>query len=488
MGTLRKTMAPRPSPLDYQNSISDTYTPFEKVVPNFGGLLAQSSDGKYVYVNKNSLLYRSSDYGKTFSEVAANPFTLICSDDGKYVYWFDENFGDAGELVRSPDYGETFSLTGLVTGSNIPAISAVGQYVLVADSVPSFWYYSDDYGVSFVDHQGEVGALGSLIVPVMSKSGQYQFVVNGGELYYSSDYGQTWTLQADNFSPTAMKCSDSGQYLIATDGTNLWISNDYGVSWSKPQYNGSDISYESGISAISSSGEIMIIGRDNNVGYSLFSNDFGINWFEVLDQHSYSNAIIASDETECRLIDGDVNGAIYIFDFNTLTDISPFTIVNGFANSTLQYIYASDGTDLYRAYLKNVLTITPSEDVHEVLIVQNGVAVPIARPYKVYTALLNQNSTDAPIATVLENTIGDIVWTRSDVGTYFATCAGAFITHKTCAIPGSIIFINGGDVQIYLIIQRSTDNEISLGSYLSSDLSPAELAISDYLIEIRVYY
>ena len=35
-----------------------------------------------------------------------------------------------------------------------------------------------------------------------------------------------------------------------------------------------------------------------------------------------------------------------------------------------------------------------------------NLAVGDSRPYKVYTALLTQSSTDAPVATVLENTLG----------------------------------------------------------------------------------
>ena len=41
------------------------------------------------------------------------------------------------------------------------------------------------------------------------------------------------------------------------------------------------------------------------------------------------------------------------------------------------------------------------------------------RPYKVYTALLNQSGTNAPVATVLENTTGlTITWSRFQVGVY----------------------------------------------------------------------
>lgn len=58
-----------------------------------------------------------------------------------------------------------------------------------------------------------------------------------------------------------------------------------------------------------------------------------------------------------------------------------------------------------------------------------------SRPYKVYTALLTQTGTDAPIATVLENTLGgEVVWSYSSVGTYIATLASAFTVNKTIVI------------------------------------------------------
>ncbi len=55
-----------------------------------------------------------------------------------------------------------------------------------------------------------------------------------------------------------------------------------------------------------------------------------------------------------------------------------------------------------------------------------------SRPYKVYTALLTQSGTDAPVATVLENTLGgDIVWAYDDTGLYEGTLNGAFTSNKT---------------------------------------------------------
>jgi hypothetical protein len=58
--------------------------------------------------------------------------------------------------------------------------------------------------------------------------------------------------------------------------------------------------------------------------------------------------------------------------------------------------------------------------------------------YKVYTALLTQTGTDAPVATVLENTIGNIIWSYDSEGIYKAESIGNFTESKT------VVFISSG--------------------------------------------
>ena len=83
------------------------------------------------------------------------------------------------------------------------------------------------------------------------------------------------------------------------------------------------------------------------------------------------------------------------------------------------------------------------------------------RPYKVYTALLNQTSTSTPTVEVLENTLGSIVWTRITTGMYWGTLVGAFPANKThlSITPSSStgnysIFRNSDDI----IVVKTQDN------------------------------
>ena len=61
--------------------------------------------------------------------------------------------------------------------------------------------------------------------------------------------------------------------------------------------------------------------------------------------------------------------------------------------------------------------------------------------YKVYTALLTQTGTAAPVATILENTTGEtITWSRTSTGVFVATISGAVFT-----VDKTIVFFNNGD-------------------------------------------
>ncbi len=60
--------------------------------------------------------------------------------------------------------------------------------------------------------------------------------------------------------------------------------------------------------------------------------------------------------------------------------------------------------------------------------------------YTVYTALITQTGTDAPVATVLQNTTGGtITYARTSGGDYTVTVSGDLFT-----VNKTIVFLNGG--------------------------------------------
>jgi len=101
-------------------------------------------------------------------------------------------------------------------------------------------------------------------------------------------------------------------------------------------------------------------------------------------------------------------------------------------------------------------------------------------PYLKYIALLSQGGTDAPVATVLENTLGGtVVWTYDAVGSYIGTLAGAFTANKTALMVGNAI--NGGNYY-----GRDNSNDVFLVTFDSS-FTESDGQLSETMIEIRVY-
>lgn len=84
---------------------------------------------------------------------------------------------------------------------------------------------------------------------------------------------------------------------------------------------------------------------------------------------------------------------------------------------------------------------------------------------KMYLALLTQSGTDAPVATVLVNTLGGtLVWSRVNAGNYEGTLSGVFLETKTVILTPSIFnFLDSNSAGYGLA--RSTNNVVVLASY-----------------------
>ena len=109
-----------------------------------------------------------------------------------------------------------------------------------------------------------------------------------------------------------------------------------------------------------------------------------------------------------------------------------------------------------------------------------SLAPPAPEPaYKVYTALLTQTGTNAPVTTVLENTIGSITIIRSGVGEYRVQSSGLFTLNKTTFDITPILGFIKQD-------QLSNINEITFITRGTSNITSDGLLASKKL-EIRVY-
>jgi len=100
-------------------------------------------------------------------------------------------------------------------------------------------------------------------------------------------------------------------------------------------------------------------------------------------------------------------------------------------------------------------------------------------PYKVYTALLTQTGTNPPVATVLEDTIGNVYWEYLGIGMYDAISNGNFTINKTF---------------ILVSVESGLTWQVSPSPYGDGDKIYFEAGASDvytdgatFQVEIRVY-
>lgn len=98
-------------------------------------------------------------------------------------------------------------------------------------------------------------------------------------------------------------------------------------------------------------------------------------------------------------------------------------------------------------------------------------------PYLVYVALLTQSGLGSPVATIKTNTIGEIVWSRSDAGVYLGTLNGAFPSGRTAVITGNILGFLYPELTADFVVMTTLDSN---GSNTDGILTQA-------FIEIRVY-
>jgi hypothetical protein len=151
-----------------------------------------------------------------------------------------------------------------------------------------------------------------------------------------------------------------------------------------------------------------------------------------------------------------------------MTKISEYPIIS---NPTEDDILI--GTDV------NSSDVTKNFSIGSIVnLVENG-----GRPYKSYTALLTQSGTSAPVASVLENTIGTVSYSYVGVGEYNINSSELFTVDKT------LIFLGPGRYTTGVTILGTTiggTSSITIYSRNTSNIGVNGL-ISSVPVEIRVY-
>lgn len=105
---------------------------------------------------------------------------------------------------------------------------------------------------------------------------------------------------------------------------------------------------------------------------------------------------------------------------------------------------------------------------------------------KVYRALLTQDASDAPVATVRENSLGGtVVWTRTGAGEYVGTLTGAFLAAKYFIARPSNSYAVAGELASVTLLRGSDDTVLM--KVQKTDVTIPETVYADgYLVECSV--
>ena len=255
------------------------------ITQQFGpAAIAVSSTGQYSSICVNTgAIYTSITAGPSLATSGAltvtEPFTTAS------LTYVDNSTDVTGQPPL--DY-TTFGLNWANSGAgtlqwNGCAISATGQYMTASANGSGVWY-SSNYGQTWTQvSTGTIPAASNVASIAISASGRYQVAaasLNGYGIYYSSTYGQTWTQASgtSTFSWVQVCVSESGQYMSACNYTSfIYYSRNYGVTWTaSTSTNGNSIAARYAGIACSASGQYQVTRVVSGGIY--YSTNYGITW------------------------------------------------------------------------------------------------------------------------------------------------------------------------------------------------------------------
>jgi hypothetical protein len=233
----------------YSSNYGASYTNSNATIANLNGL-SMSNTGQYVIACESTTgegIRRSTDYGASWERATAYQFanwlTVAMSSSGKWAIGSRYTAGSGstwtGLLYKSSDFGGTWTDSAAITGTPycaFMAISGNGKYGIAckyhSTSTTNSIYYTTDSGANWTAGTTINANFGGC---AMSADGRYAIAgASGGQMYYSLDFGATWIVSnsVGGVSWQGASMSDSGQYCTATTNSGtICYSNDYGVNW-----------------------------------------------------------------------------------------------------------------------------------------------------------------------------------------------------------------------------------------------------------------
>ena len=253
---------------------------------------AMSASGQYILVANTTTVWLSSNYlpmnlTSTFSysgytsvlSVTSTNNAIAMSASGQYCVFAYTASSTTGGIYLSSNYGVTWAL---VSGTNFPwtsvSISSSGQYITACcNGTLNNIYISSNWGSSFVLPTTSLSAITNWVSVKVSASAQWQVACANTAIYYSSNYGVTWTAVGANITLPAgtwgaVAISPNGRYMTVTNNaatSYIFTNSNYGVgAWTQ----GSGTFEVGYFLAMSATGTLAIVSNGGAVLMSALSS------------------------------------------------------------------------------------------------------------------------------------------------------------------------------------------------------------------------
>jgi predicted acyltransferase (DUF342 family) len=314
---------------------------------NWGQALACSNTGQYIMIGNpqgiQTGLWISTNYGSTLTQVTGQPFSTLVvisvaiSGDGSKMavctgssVYYSTNSGTSWSSATS------ISATYLSATSDFTRLYAYGTggVFVSTNNGSTFTSLSTTITYSGSTGSGNWGNVNNFKFAMNSSTGQYGLAYFSSNIYYTANYGATWTISTGLSGIGAgsyIGLSSSGKYAVIDNGgstiaNTLFYSSNFGVSFTASTVNDvTSLQSRYGSAPCSPSGRYGIVGN-------LVTTDYGANWYYSSRLNSiYStgfmmgNVISGNELYNIFMVYGSNN--LYIQQNTTMTQYSPSILI-----------------------------------------------------------------------------------------------------------------------------------------------------------------
>ncbi len=214
------------------------------------------------------------DIGKSWSAgiPVGDIYSLTYAGNGIVIAGGDVP-GPNGKIYRSTDYGATWSVV-ITVGTTIQSLTYAGNGIVIAGDSSGNIYRSTDYGLTWSTTIPKPGsAISSLVYA--GKNGTIIAGDTNNGIYRSTDYGLIWGAAIPVGNIQSLTYAGNG-IVIAGDAYigNIYRSTDYGINWTTS----TPIPVGTSIYALTYAGNGIVIAGDGATGNIYRSTDYGLTW------------------------------------------------------------------------------------------------------------------------------------------------------------------------------------------------------------------